>query len=379
MRSHPNIHIHNEFTVIDLISSSHHSSNPLDIYEETEILGVYALDRSNRKVWKMRSKVTILATGGMGNVYLHSSNPEMATGDGVAMAHRAGARVINMEYTQFHPTTLFHKDSKRFLISESVRGEGAVLRNKEGEAFMERYHPMKDLAPRDVVTRAILTEMTEKKQNYVFLDLGPIGSAQKIRKRFPHIYQNCLNYHINIAHDPIPVVPAYHFSCGGIYTNLWGQTTLKRLFAIGETACTGLHGGNRLASTSLLEGLTFGYRATQYIYEQWNRFSETKEYSIPDWKITGTEKPDKNLIAQDWSSIKSIMWNYVGPIRNSKRLARSLKDLMHLSDAIEDFYRDCHPNRDIIELRNGVQTAYVVALSAWKNKKSIGAHYREDA
>ncbi len=377
LEQNPHITILKETFAVDLISSSHHSLNPLDIYEEPEILGVYALQQD--KMIKILSKATILATGGMGNIYLHSSNPDAATGSGIAMAYRSGARIANMEYTQFHPTTLFHKDSNRFLISESVRGEGGVLVNLRGDAFMHRYHEMKDLAPRDVVTRAILTEMTENKENYVFLDLSLVGSAQKIKNRFPHIYQTCLNYNIDISKDPIPVVPAYHFSCGGVLTDTYGKTTLKRLFAVGETACTGLHGANRLASTSLLEGLTFGVRVSQYLEKNWDFYENCKEYQIPDWNITGHEVPDKALILQDWSFIKNIMWNYVGPIRNAKRISRALNDLNHLSGAIENFYRDCYPNLGIIELRNGVQAAYVVAMSAWKNKRSIGSHFREDA
>lgn len=371
-----NIELLTDTMVVDLMSSTHHSSNPIDIYEETEILGAYAL--RNGQMIQIRSLVTILATGGIGNIYLHSTNPELSTGDGIAMAYRAGARIVNMEYTQFHPTTLYHKDSKRFLISESVRGEGAILKNKNLEPFMARYHEMKDLAPRDIVTRAILTEMTENKQNYVYLDLSPIGNSKVIKNRFPHIYETCMELGIDITKDLLTVVPAYHFSCGGVLTDTWGKTTLKRLFAIGEVSCTGLHGANRLASTSLLEGLTYGARAISYIKEQIKEYSKQRDFDIPDWTITGKEAADKALIMQDWSSIKNIMWNYVGPIRSSKRLARAQRDLNQLAETIEVFYRDCYPDRNIVELRNGVQTAQVVALSAWKNKKSIGSHYRED-
>ncbi len=376
IEANPKIKLISGAMAIDLISSSHHSLNPLDVYEEPEILGVYVI--KEKKIFKIMSNVTILATGGIGNLYLHSTNPDLSTGDGIAMAHRAGARIINMEYTQFHPTTLFNKDSKRFLISESVRGEGAVLLNRDYEPFMSKYHHMKDLAPRDVVARAILTEMTERKENYVYLDLSPIGSANEIKKRFPNIYKNCLEYNIDISQEKIPVVPSYHFSCGGVFTDLYGKTTLKRLFAIGEVACTGLHGANRLASTSLLEGVVYGHRCVKHIYETWHKNQTMKKYQIPDWKVTGYEGRDKALVNQDWTSMKNIMWNYVGPIRNSNRLSRALDDLTHLSGTIEDFYRYCYPDRSIIELRNGVQTASVLALSAWKNKRSLGAHFRED-
>lgn len=372
---HPNIDFRVNCSAVDLISSSHHTVNPLDIYEETEILGAYVFEKD--QIYKIYSNVTILATGGMGSIFLHSSNPDIATGDGFAMAYRAGARLINMEYTQFHPTTLFHKDSKRFLISESVRGEGAVLLDKNGNPFMQKYHQMKDLAPRDVVTRAILTEMTENKWNHVHLDLSNVGSQAEIQKRFPHIYSTCKKHKVDISSELVPVVPAYHFSCGGIYTDLWGKTSLRRLFAVGESACTGLHGGNRLASTSLLEGLTFAYRVILYLQNNWYKFKKVKDYSIAQWQITGSEDSDKNLIYQDWSSVKNIMWNYVGPIRNKKRLTRALKDLRHLQGSLEDFYRYSYPKKEILELRNGLQTALVVAMAAWKNPNSIGAHYRE--
>ena len=372
----PNIRILPNTTIVDLISSTHHSPNPLDVYENTEILGAYALKGDH--IIKILSQATVLATGGLGHLYLHSTNPDSATGDGIAMAYRAGARIINMEYTQFHPTTLYHKDSKRFLISESVRGEGAILRNKSLEAFMPKYHPMKDLAPRDVVSRSILAEMTERKESYVYLDLSPIGTPAQIAERFPHIMANCADFQIDISRELVPVVPAYHFSCGGVYTDLNGKTTLKRLFAAGEVACTGLHGANRLASTSLLEGLVYGFRSIKFIKDHWENYKHTKEYTIPDWKFTGHEKRDMALLLQDWSSIKNIMWNYVGPLRSGKRLARAIEDLNHLASSIETFYRDCFPDKSIIELRNGVQTARVIAMSAWKNNRSIGAHYRED-
>ncbi|HOJ50096.1 MAG TPA: L-aspartate oxidase [Spirochaetota bacterium] len=376
IKNKKNIKLLTEFTAIDLITSTHHSQNPLDIYEDTEVLGVYALNKDT--VYKIRANVTIIATGGIGEVYLHSTNPQSATGDGIAMAYRAGARVINMEYTQFHPTTLYHPEAKRFLISESVRGEGAVLKDVNGKEFMKNYHTMGDLAPRDIVTRGILQQMLKTKKDFVYLDFGPIGSKTKIKERFPNIYNTCKKYNIDITEELVPVVPSYHFSCGGVLTDINGQTTLKRLFAVGEVACNGLHGANRLASTSLLEGLTFGYKTAMYIKENWNNYKKIKKYDIPDWIITGHQKIDKTLLIQDWMFLKTLMWNYVGPIRSAKRLNRALKDLLHLRNITEDFYFDCYPDKELIEFRNSLQTAYIITLSAWKNKKSIGSHYRED-
>jgi len=376
VKTRKNIKLLTDYTAIDLITSTHHSQDPLDIYEDTEVLGVYALH--DNIVYKIRANVVVLATGGIGEVYLHSTNPKTATGDGVAMAYRAGARVINMEYTQFHPTTLYHPEAKRFLISESVRGEGAVLRDANGKEFMKNYHPMGDLAPRDIVTRGILQQMLKTKKDFVYLDFSPIGSENKIKERFPNIYNTCRKYNIDITRELVPVVPAYHFSCGGIFSDLNGKTTLKRLFAVGEVACNGLHGANRLASTSLLEGLTFGYRVGLYIKDNWKEFGNIKKYEIPDWVITGNNRIDKTLLIQDWTFLKTLMWNYVGPIRSAKRLNRALKDLLHLRNITEDFYLDCYPDKELIEFRNSLQTAYIVALSAWKNKKSIGSHYRED-
>ena len=373
-----NIKLLTDFTAIDLITSTHHSQNPLDIYEDTEVLGVYALNTKEEIVYKIRANITIIATGGIGEIYLHSTNPPTATGDGIAMAYRAGARVINMEYTQFHPTTLYYPNANKFLISESVRGEGAVLRDINGKIFMKDYHPMGDLAPRDIVTRGILNQMIKTKKDFVYLDFSPIGKKEKIKERFPNIYQTCKKYNIDITEELVPVVPSYHFSCGGISTDINGKTTLNRLFAIGESACNGLHGANRLASTSLLEGLTFGVRSAIYIKENWVKYKNIKKYEIPDWIITGTNKIDKTLLIQDWMFLKTLMWNYVGPIRSTKRLNRALKDLLHLRNITEDFYFDCYPNRELIEFRNSLQTAYIITLSAWKNKKSIGSHYRED-
>jgi len=365
------------YHVVDIITLDHHTRYAHRMYLPTTALGVYALNEKTGRVEKFLAKNVILATGGMGQIYLHTTNPLGATGDGYAMAYRAGARLINMEYTQFHPTTLFHPKANNFLISESVRGEGAVLINKNGEAFMARYHAQRDLAPRDVVTRAILSEMYATREPCVYLDIARLG-REKIQSRFPAIYQKCLEYKIDITTDFVPVVPAYHFSCGGVYTDMDGRTTIQRLFAVGEVACTGLHGANRLASTSLLEGVVFGRRIARFLVDQRETWRELPYTDVPDWEDTGTESLDSALLSQDWTLLKNIMWNYVGPIRTKKRLKRAMVDLKNLREDVEDFYRDAKLTSEIIELRNAVQTGFIVASHAWTNRESRGSHYRLD-
>jgi len=366
-------------TVIDIITLDHHSTDKFRKYKPITSMGVYAVDNKNNKVLKILSKIVILATGGLGQIYLHTTNPPQATGDGYAMANRAGARLINMEYTQFHPTTLYHPKANNFLISESVRGEGAVIIDKNGRAFMEKYHPMKELAPRDIVTRAILNEMLESGEKFVYLDITKIGE-DKIKLRFPNIYGTCLEYGFDMALEPVPIVPAFHYSCGGILTDMNGRTNIERLFAVGEVACTGLHGANRLASTSLLEGIIFGKRTAAFINENKKDYLTDLGFSkILDWIDTGvTDKADPALINQDWNLLKNIMWNYVGAVRGSKRLRRAIVDLNNLNVDVEDFYRDTKVCRTIIELRNAVQTGLLVARQARANRESIGAHFRID-
>jgi L-aspartate oxidase len=373
-----NVALFSDFTAIDIITIDHHTTDRLRMYKPITALGIYAFDNKNKKVEKILGKVVILATGGMGQIYLHTTNPSVATGDGYAMAARAGARLVNMEYTQFHPTTLYHPAANNFLISESVRGEGAVIIDSKGKAFMGKYHPLKDLAPRDVVTRAILTEMLENGEKFVYLDATKIGS-EKIKTRFPNIYKKCLEFGIDITVEPIPIVPAFHFSCGGILTNSYGMTNIERLFAVGEVACTGLHGANRLASTSLLEGVVFGKRIADFITREWEYYKKSERFEVLDWIDTGIiDTIDPALINQDWNLLKNIMWNYVGAIRSRKRLRRAIIDLNNLREDIENFYRDAKLSRTIIELRNAVQTALIVAQQAHANRESIGAHYRID-
>ncbi len=259
-----------------------------------------------------------------------------------------------------------------------MRGEGAVIVNSRGERFMDKYHPLKELAPRDIVTRSILNEMLENGEKFVYLDAIGIGK-EKIKHRFPNIYRRCLEFGIDMTTEPLPIVPAFHFSCGGILTDMNGKTNIERLFAVGEVACTGLHGANRLASTSLLEGLVFGKRVADFIYQHFDEYKSAPPYEVDEWIDTGIiEIIDPALINQDWNLLKNIMWNYVGAIRSKKRLRRAIIDLYNLREDIENFYRDAKLSRNIIELRNAVQTGLIVAQQALANRESIGAHYRID-
>jgi L-aspartate oxidase len=324
----------------------------------------------------------VLATGGIGNIYQFTTNPSCATGDGIAMASRAGAAIINAEFMQFHPTALFHKDIKRFLISESLRGEGARLLDPAGKPFMERYTPQAELAPRDVVARALYEEMSTLGCEYLLLDIAHYyRGSEPIEKRFSRIYETCKKGGIDITKEPIPIVPAAHYFCGGIRVNALGQTSIKRLYAVGETACTGLHGANRLASTSLLEGLYSGLQTASHLAKNVLREQgyENRCGCIPDWKIPkGAETFEPSLIYQDWKYIKLTMWNHAGIVRTKKGLERAQSDLNYHAHRITSFYREAVPTRDIIELRNAVETARIVVSQAIHNEQSIGCHYRKD-
>ena len=362
-------------TAIDLLTIPHHSQNPLALYNAPQCIGAYVLNNQTEEVERIFSSYTILATGGLGRLYLHTSNPSCATGDGFAMASRAGARLINMEYVQFHPTTLFHKDADAFLISEALRGEGARLTTRDGSPFMDRYSSLGDLAPRDEVSRAIWEEMLKRGDSYVYLDIASYAKID-IKKRFPAIYGKCLSLDIDILKDRIPVVPAAHYSCGGIHVDIEGRTSLKNLYAVGEVSATGLHGANRLASTSLLEGLVWGLRAAEHIANHFESGKAYKESDIPAWISPGREEEaDLALVQQDWFSIKSTMWNYVGIVRAVRRLERAAADLQYLKVRIDEFYRKTHLSPVILDLRNGIRTACLVAIAALRNRKSRGTHY----
>ncbi len=379
IKKYSNIKIYTEHIGLDLIVAHKHTDNKLLIYKKPVVLGAYFLNLKNNNIVTIKAKVTILATGGTGQIYRYTTNPISATGDGFAMAYRAGATLINMEFTQFHPTALYILKPNMFLISEAVRGEGAVLKRIDGKEFMHKYHPDGSLAPRDVVSRAIHEEMLKTHTPYVLLDIASYLPAEKIKQRFPTIYKTCLEYDIDITKEPIPVVPVFHFQCGGVRVNLWGKSNLHRLFAIGEVSCTGIHGANRLASTSLLEGLVWGGRAIKYIKKHKEDYFNMPSYNILPYPFEkNSEEVDMACIKQDWQTLKNIMWNYVGLIRSKKRLKRAISDLKNLRNTIDEFYQNSLLDKNVIELKNGVQTGLIIATAAYSNPNSIGTHFRID-
>jgi len=366
-------------TSVDLITNNHHSTDSQERYGPREVLGMYVLENATGEVHAFFADAVILATGGIGNIFQYTTNPKSATGDGVSMAYRAGADIINAEFMQFHPTALFHKDIKRFLISESLRGEGAKIVDKQGTAFMSRYTKEEELAPRDVVSRAIFEEMAVQGSDHMYLDLAGYYRGEKpIAERFSLIYNTCLSGGLDITKEPIPIVPAAHYFCGGIKVDTAGKTSLARLYAVGEVSCTGLHGANRLASTSLLEGLLWGKKAATEIAASRLTIQTSRMESIPDWKLPSkAEKFESSLIYQDWNMIKMTMWNHAGIVRTSKGLERANADLNYHAHRISKFYREAVLDRDMIELRNGVVTAQIVVEAAIHNENSIGCHYRK--
>jgi len=374
-----NVEIITRATSVDLITLQHHSKDIQSRYVlQDRCLGAYVFMEEEKEVNAILAQYTVLATGGLGDIYIHSTSEKGTVGDGIVMAKRAGARIINMEFIQFHPTSLYVPGKRRFLISEAVRGEGARLKNLGGEYFMERYNPkLKDLAPRDEVTAAIWMEMIKNKQEYVLLDVASHVS-ENIEERFPTILRTCKDAGNDITKESIPVVPAAHYLCGGIHVNTQGRTTVDGLYAVGEVSCTGLHGANRLASTSLLEGLTWGYFAAKDIAERIHSGETVKERTfetIREWIPAGNvENEDPALIAQDWMMIKNTMWNYVGIVRSAPRLKRAMEDLRHMYLRIEEFYKETPISKDIISLFHGLQSAIMVAVAASRNKQSIGCH-----
>jgi L-aspartate oxidase len=378
LQAHSNVTILTGHTAVDLLTPSHHSLNRLVVYEPRSCIGAYLFNQTEGRVIRCLAKKTILATGGLGQIFLRTSNPAGSRGDGLAMANRAGAHLINTEFIQFHPTTFHYTQAPLFLISEAVRGAGARLVHANGKPFMQTYAPKwKDLAPRDIVARAIHQEMLTRDIPNVFLDLCSYIPNQRLKEHFPTIYETCLAYGIDITSDLVPVVPAAHYSCGGVWVDEWGQTTLHHLYAVGEVACTGVHGANRLASSSLLEGVVWGSRAAQHILQNFADQPACLMADIPPWYDESVETPDPALISQDVSNIKHIMWNYVGLVRTSSRLNRAIRELRNLENEIERFYRASGLTDSLIGLRNAVRTAVIVTFASWENKRSMGCHYRE--
>lgn len=376
VKSNEQITVYENHIAIDLITFSTRMTRGLVVTTHDDYCcGAYVLDRTTNQVITICANITLLATGGAGKAYLYTSNPDIATGDGIAMSYRAGATIANMEFVQFHPTCLYHPEVKNFLISEAVRGEGGILIDAAGTPFMENYDPEKDLACRDVVARAIDSELKKSGHDSVFLDISH-KDPDFVKDRFPHLYEKCLSLSIDMTSDPVPVVPATHYMCGGVTTDMSGRTDIQRLYALGETACTGLHGANRLASNSLIEALVYADKAAEQAVKDLNEFDFDSTPDPASWDEVGTTDSDEGIVvSHNWDEIRRCMWNYVGIVRSNKRLARAKRRIEIIQNEIREYYWDFKVTADLIELRNIATVAELIIACATHRKESRGLHY----
>ena len=366
-QEHPNIELLEHHSVIELITAP---------TADKKVVGAYVLDTQKNQVKTMTARVVVLATGGANMSYIYSTNPHSSTGDGIALAWRAGCRVSNMEFMQFHPTCLYHPEARSFLISEALRGEGGKLVLADGSSFMQHFDPRGELAPRDIVARAIDHEMKKRGIDCVYLDISH-KSADFIREHFPTIYQQCLEYDIDITQQPIPVVPAAHYTCGGVLADSYARTDIKNLYAVGEVACTGLHGANRMASNSLLECLVFAERASEDILLNLPHIKPV--ITVPDWDESKVSDSDEEVVvSHNWNELRHFMWDYVGIVRTDKRLSRAMNRVELLKKEIAEYYGNFRVTSDLLELRNLVIVAELIIRCAQQRKESRGLHYTLD-